>query len=49
MVSPTKIRLNVVDQVISYLWPATGLRRLAARSVLSQHQATKPSRMRKGR
>lgn len=49
MVSPSKIRLNAVDQVISYLWPSAGLRRLAARSVLSQYEAAKPSRMRKGR
>ncbi|WP_314436975.1 phage portal protein [Massilia timonae] len=49
MAAPSTLRLNPIDRVISYLWPAAGLRRLAARSVLGQYEAAKPSRMRKAR
>jgi capsid protein len=44
-----KIGLNAFDQVIAYLWPSAGLKRLAARNVLSQYEAANPSRTRKGR
>jgi lambda family phage portal protein len=42
-----KIELNSLDRIVSYISPASGLRRLAARQVLSQYDAAKPSRMRK--
>ncbi|MFC5551764.1 phage portal protein [Massilia aerilata] len=49
MMPRPKVRLNAVDQVIAYLWPSAGLKRLAARNVLGQYEAANPSRMRKGR
>jgi len=48
MSGKAKVQLNAMDRAIAYLWPAAGLRRLAARSVLSQYEAAKPSRLRKG-
>ena len=45
--SSPDLNLNVFDRVISYLNPSAGLRRLAARRVLSQYEAAKPSRLRK--
>jgi lambda family phage portal protein len=44
----TKIRLNAFDQVVAFFSPAAGVRRLAARNVLNQYEAAKPSRLRKG-
>lgn len=47
MVAP-KIKLNVVDHLVGYFSPAAGIRRLAARRVLNEYEAAKPSRLRKG-
>lgn len=44
-----KAQLNFFDQAIAFLFPGAGVRRLAARNVLSQYEAAKPSRLRKGR
>jgi len=38
---------NLLDQVIGYINPAAGLRRVNARRVLNQYEAAKPSRLRK--
>lgn len=45
--APT-IRLNPVDRLINFFSPVAGLRRLAARRILNQYEAAKPSRLRKG-
>lgn len=45
----TKVQLNFVDRAIAFFSPVAGARRLAARSVLNQYEAAKPSRLRKGR
>lgn len=42
-----KVKLNALDRVISAISPIAGLKRLAARRVLNQYEAAKPSRMRK--
>ena len=47
--SVPKVQLNIFDQAIAFFFPGAGVRRLAARSVLSQYEAAKPSRLRKGR
>lgn len=43
----TEIPFNLFDRVVAYISPATGLRRMQARRVLSQYEAAKPSRLRK--
>lgn len=48
MIPKQAIQLNVVDRVVSYFSPAAGVRRLAARKVMNQYEAAKPSRLRKG-
>lgn len=48
MAQQPKIRLNAVDRIVAFLSPAAGVRRLAARNVLNQYEAAKPSRLRKG-
>lgn len=48
MQAKSTVRLNAVDHIVSFFSPAAGVRRLAARSVLNQYEAAKPSRMRKG-
>lgn len=48
MEAKSKIRLNAVDHVIAFFSPAAGVRRLAARNLLNQYEAAKPSRNRKG-
>lgn len=45
----TKVQLNFVDRAIAFFSPVAGARRLAARSVLNQYEAAKPSRLRKRR
>lgn len=47
MKKPPQVELNAIDRVIAFLSPAAGARRLAARQVLSQYEAAKPSRLRK--
>ena len=42
-----KIKLNPIDRMVAFLSPAAGVRRLAARNVLNQYEAAKPSRLRK--
>lgn len=49
MKADPKVHLNFVDQAIAFFFPGAGVRRLAARSVLSHYEAAKPSRLRKGR
>ncbi|WP_312487788.1 phage portal protein [Massilia timonae] len=49
MKAAPKVQLNFFDQAIAFFFPGAGVRRLAARSVLSQYEAAKPSRLRKGR
>lgn len=39
--------LNVVDKLVGYFSPVAGLRRVAARNVLANYEAAKPSRLRK--
>lgn len=41
------VPINGVDRLVGYFFPAAGLKRLAARQVLSQYEAAKPSRTRK--
>ncbi|UGQ45087.1 phage portal protein [Massilia endophytica] len=48
MESQKKVRLNGLDRLIAFLSPAAGVRRMAARRVLGQYEAAKPSRLRKG-
>jgi capsid protein len=43
-----KVRLNLVGQVVGWFFPGAGVRRLAARQLLNQYEAAKPSRSRKG-
>ena len=47
MAQHTEIPFNFFDRVVAYISPATGLRRMQARRVLSQYEAAKPSRLRK--
>lgn len=49
MKADPKVHLNFVDQAIAFFFPGAGVRRLAARNVLSHYEAAKPSRLRKGR
>ena len=49
MKTDSKVHLNFVDQAIAFFFPGAGVRRLAARNVLSHYEAAKPSRLRKGR
>jgi lambda family phage portal protein len=48
MEAKSKIQLNAFDRVVGWLFPGAGVRRLAARQVLNQYEAAKPSRHRKG-
>lgn len=41
------IPLNPIDRLVGFFSPAAGLKRLAARRVLNQYEAAKPSRLRK--
>lgn len=43
-----KVTLNPLDRLINFFAPVAGLRRLAARRVLNQYEAAKPTRLRKG-
>lgn len=43
-----KIEMNAIDRIVSFVSPTAGLRRMQARRVLSQYEAAKPSRLRKG-
>ena len=47
MVAPATVSMNVVDQIISFFAPNAGIQRLAARRVLNQYEAAKPSRLRR--
>ncbi|GGY67985.1 phage portal protein [Pseudoduganella albidiflava] len=49
MSARTFVPLTVVDRLVAYFSPTAGLRRLSARRVLSQYEAAKPSRLRKGK
>ncbi|HEY4698133.1 MAG TPA: phage portal protein [Gallionella sp.] len=42
-----RVELNPLDQLVAWLSPSAGLRRINARRVLSQYEAAKPSRLRK--
>lgn len=42
-----KFAMNGVDRLVSFFFPRAGLQRLAARRVLNQYEAAKPSRTRK--
>jgi lambda family phage portal protein len=44
----TKVQLNLLDRIVSFISPNAGLRRLHSRHVLNQYEAAKPSRLRKG-
>ena len=48
MAADTRVELNAIDRVVSFFSPAAGVRRLAARQVMNQYEAAKPSRLRKG-
>ncbi|WP_313178580.1 phage portal protein [Massilia sp.] len=48
MQEKSRIRLNWVDHIVGWCFPAAGVRRLAARQLLNQYEAAKPSRARKG-
>ena len=47
MAAAIPVSINVVDQLISFFAPNAGIKRLAARRVLNQYEAAKPSRLRK--
>ncbi len=45
MKTAQKVQLNFFDQAVAFFFPGAGVRRLAARSALSQYEAAKPSRL----
>jgi len=47
MAASVRVSMNVVDHIISFFAPNAGIKRLAARRVLNQYEAAKPSRLRK--
>ena len=47
MAAQVKVQLNALDQLVSFFSPTAGVKRLAARNVLNQYEAAKPSRLRK--